>query len=98
MTVGFTIRVELHGAEDKPDKYEALHKAMEEKEFNRTMKLDGATYELPPAEYCCDDLLLNKQQVLDATVAVAKKVWEDFSVLVTKTLEKRAQYNLKVKG
>jgi hypothetical protein len=88
----FIVRVELHGAEDKPDVYEELDEAMESHGFSRTIK--GGTYELPPGEYnrVADSLAA---EVFKDARAAAKEVWRDFSVLVRQTSQERVFYSLK---
>ena len=93
---GFTIRVELHGAEHEGDAYEDLHEAMKKRSFARRLKIDGITYELPPAEYSIRANSLTGSKVLKEAIAAAEEVSDDFSVLVTVTEVSRLQSGLKI--
>jgi hypothetical protein len=91
----FTVRVELHGAEDAPEIYGELHEAMQNHHFSRTIKINDVTYDLPSAEYTRFGDSLTGKQVLEDAKEAAYEVWDEFSVLVTPTTENRLQYNLK---
>jgi hypothetical protein len=82
----FTIRVVLHKIKNLDhDSYTKLHAAMEAAKFTRFIKSDDATYHLPPAEYnYVGDK--SKDEVLDQTYAIAKKIDDDCGVLVTEGL------------
>ena len=91
----FTVRVELHGAEDEPDVYSELHAAMKGRNFSRTISFGNVRYELPSAEYTRSGDKLSGEQVLEDAKAAASEVWEVFSVFVTMTEADRLRYNLK---
>jgi hypothetical protein len=96
----FTVRVELHGAENQPAKYTALHEAMGKKGFRRTISFTGdgddTKYELPPAEYNrTPDAALTVANVLEEAKAAASTVQKEFSVLVTQTEVARGIFGLK---
>jgi hypothetical protein len=91
----FTVRVELHGAENTPEIYGELHVAMQNRHFSRTIKINDVTYDLPSAEYNRFGNSLSGKQVLEDAKEAAYEVWDEFSVLVTPTTENRLQYNLK---
>jgi hypothetical protein len=91
----FTVRVELHKAEDEPGIYKKLHTAMEKKGFSRTIVRDKVTLELPTAEYHNEGEKLTGEVILEDAKAAAKTVWEDFSVLVTETEKPKLVWNLK---
>lgn len=79
----FTTRVELHRANN--DDYEALHEAMEDEGFSRTISnSDGTAYHLPTAEYnrSAD---LTRDQILAAAERAAKKTGRKASILVTES-------------
>jgi hypothetical protein len=91
----FTVRVELHRAEDEPEVYDRLHMAMKKRGFSRTISFGNVRYELPSAEYSrAGDSLVGKA-VLEDAKAAAEEIWEDFSVLVAQTEESRLRWNLK---
>jgi hypothetical protein len=92
----FTVRVELHGAENQPAKYTALHEAMGKKGFSRTITFSDTKYELPPAEYNrTPDAALTVDDVLRDAKAAAATVQKEFSVLVTRTDVARGIWGLK---
>ena len=91
----FTVRVELHKAENEPRIYDKLHTAMEEKRFRRTIVRDKVTLELPTAEYHNEGEKLTGEAILEDAKAAAKSVWPDFSVLVTITELPKLYWNLK---
>ena len=79
----FTIRVELHDADD--DDYETLHEEMEKRGFSKTITgSDNITYHLPTAEYNrdCD---LSRDQVRDSASVAAKVTGKRHAVLVTES-------------
>ena len=79
----FTVRVELHHADD--DDYETLHSAMEEEGFSRLITSnDGTVYHLPTAEYN-RDAALTRQQVLDSAKKAAVKTKKEHAILVTES-------------
>lgn len=79
----FTVRVELHG--DDPD-YDLLHEEMEEAGFSRTIKGGkGIIYHLPDAEYNYRSNV-SRGIVLDRAYAIANRVKENPSVLVTESV------------
>jgi len=92
----YTIRVELHGAEGG-DKYEKLHEAMKAQGFSKTITIDGATYELPTAEYSLRSNSTSKQAVLKKAETAANKVQPKPkpSILVTSSELSRAFSGLK---
>ncbi|MBV8097948.1 MAG: hypothetical protein JOZ31_02210 [Verrucomicrobia bacterium] len=91
----FTVRVELHGAEDDREVYDRLHSTMKKHGFSRTISFGNVRYELPSAEYNrTGDSLIGKD-VLEDAKAAAEEVWEDFAILVTQTQESRLRWNLK---
>lgn len=78
----FSVRVELHG--DDPD-YDLLHDEMEKAGFNRTIKGEsGNVYHLPDAEYNYR-ASLSKGIVADRAYAIANRVKEKPSILVTES-------------
>ena len=87
----FTTRVELHAATYSD--YETLHAAMARRGFSRLITSDdGATYQLPTAEYNrAGDL--TAQQVLEAAKAAASETGKSFAVLVTES-SRRMWYGL----
>jgi hypothetical protein len=67
----YTIRVELHGADEND--YEALHTAMQAEGFVRWIKdQDGNKLRLPTAEYNLPDSELTRVQVLGLTKRAAE--------------------------
>jgi hypothetical protein len=78
----FTTRVELHDEESSD--YPKLHKAMEQKGFTRTIKVNDTVYQMPTAEYNYDGTA-TKEEVRDKAVAAAKTVRPKFEVLVTES-------------
>jgi hypothetical protein len=85
----FTTRVELHelrgGKKPTGEDYEKLHKEMEEKNFSRIITdTKGKRYQLPPAEYN-RDATITKETVLEDAKVAAKKIWSDYSILVTES-------------
>jgi len=79
----FTVRVELHHADD--DDYETLHSAMEDEGFSRFITSnDGTTYHLPTAEYNREGSL-TRQQVLDSAKTAAAKTKKEYGILVTES-------------
>jgi hypothetical protein len=77
----FVTRVELHNAGEED--YTALHDAMEQAGFSRTITSDeGKEYHLPTAQYCCSgDFSLEK--VLKAAKAAASTTGKRHAVIVT---------------
>lgn len=89
---GFTIRVELHGA-DWSD-YENLHQKMAAQGFSRTITADdGKRYWLPPAEYNYE-AAATRAEVLAKAKAAASQVKTSFAVIVTEA-SARTWYGLK---
>lgn len=91
----FTVRVELHDATSEKD-YETLHIEMGKSGFGRTIQLDEASpiYHLPHAEYS----IINEntaEAILELAKTAATKTNKKFSVLVTKSTERRQWFNLK---
>ena len=83
----FTVRVELHGADDSD--YESLHEAMQGKGFSRTIKDgDGIEYHLPTAEYNFSGSG-TAQQVLNSAKEAAQTTDYDFEILVTESTSRR---------
>jgi len=79
----FMTRVELHAADE--DDYEALHAAMEQEGFDRTITSgDGVTYHLPTAEYY-RSAQLTQQQVLDSAKRAAATTGKSYAVVVTES-------------
>ena len=81
----FTTRVVLHGA--APNDYDDLHKEMEKRGFQRTIRgPDGVEYALPDAEYDFEGDIPRKQ-VHQNAVAAAKAAMpaRKNSVLVTES-------------
>ena len=87
----FTVRVELHNAEDKD--YENLHKFMEEENFLRTISLKNVKYKLPTAEYIISDNDLDPFLTLDKAKSAASKTEKKYEVLVTES-NGRTQFGL----
>ncbi|SFU26490.1 hypothetical protein [Paraburkholderia aspalathi] len=95
----YTVRVELIGVDRDADKYEKLHDEMKNEGFWRTISLDATGFKLPPAEYSkiTDD---TKASVLDAAKNAATSVMgsdKKHRILVTRSEEPRAQWNLEPK-
>jgi hypothetical protein len=66
----FTVRVELHDAEDED--YETLHEKMAEKGFVRWVKDgEGNKSKLPTAEYNMQDSNLKRSDILNRAKAAA---------------------------
>jgi len=79
---GFTVRVELHDADD--DDYEELHEAMEKEGFERTIVGEsGTTYRLPTAEYRYYSDTESRGDVRNKAYDIAKKIKSKPWVLVT---------------
>ncbi|CRM38469.1 MULTISPECIES: type V toxin-antitoxin system endoribonuclease antitoxin GhoS [Pseudomonas] len=77
----FTVRVELHGADESD--YETLYEHMKAKGFTKTITGgDGKVYALPPAEY---NLVkeITRDKVRDLAVTAAKATKKSAGVLVT---------------
>lgn len=77
----FTVRVELHGADERD--YETLYENMKAKGFTKTITGDdGRVWDLPPAEY---NLIkeLTRDQVRDLAADAAKATLRKAGVLVT---------------
>lgn len=77
----FTVRVELHGADERD--YETLYEHMKAKGFKKTITGgDGRIWDLPPAEY---NLIkeLTRDQVRDLAAEAAKATRKKAGVLVT---------------
>jgi hypothetical protein len=80
----FTIRVELHNADEED--YETLHAAMEQEGFSRFITSDdGITYLLPTAEYD-RDTTLNREQVIESAKRAARSTGRNFEVIVTEAI------------
>ncbi|HTB03547.1 MAG TPA: hypothetical protein VK804_24015 [Bradyrhizobium sp.] len=89
---GFTIRVELHGADWS--EYENLHQKMAAQGFSRTITADdGKRYWLPPAEYNYE-AAATRTEVLAKAKAAASQVKTSFAVIVTEA-GARTWYGLK---
>jgi hypothetical protein len=91
----FIIRVELHGGAFHSEAYDALHEAMQLRDFSRSITLREIIYELPSAEYSRSGDSLTASQILRDAQAAANDVWEDFSVAVTQTDKPGVQWNVK---
>ena len=91
----FTVRVELHDAEDL---YDDLHEAMSEEGFFRTIKIDEVRYQLPTAEYSLPNSDLSAQEVLEKAERAANSVKSkpQPSILVTKTEIRRYHSGLQI--
>jgi hypothetical protein len=77
----FTVRVELHDA--RRADYNALHAAMAQKGFSRSLTSDdGRTYELPWAEFDCF-AKLTAIQILGIVQEAASIAGDRNSILVT---------------
>ena len=77
----FTIRVELHGADEND--YETLYEHMKAKGFSKTIKgSDGTIYELPPAEYNMIKTI-TRAAVRDLAAAAVKATRKKAGILVT---------------
>lgn len=78
----FTVRVQLHGADEGDDAYDTLHAQMKKRGFVRTIESDSTTYDLPWGSYnyvgerTIDDIL---ERAKDAAAATGYKA----GVLVT---------------
>lgn len=84
----FTVRVELHRADDDDD-YELLHAEMEKRGFARTIRgSDGLTYQLPPAEYDFHGSV-STDAVLDVAQHAANATGRRSSILVTEAISRR---------
>jgi len=90
----FTTRVELHQADS--DDYDTLHDEMKSEGFSRTISLEGenVVYHMPTAEYNKHGENMTSEQVLEAAKRAASKTGNKYSVLVTKTTERRYWHNL----
>lgn len=79
----YTVRVELHDADDSDD-YEKLHKQMKIQGFSRTISINGVSYHLPTAEYSIVSNL-TASVILGKAKSAANKVQPDPepSILVT---------------
>jgi hypothetical protein len=79
----FTVRVELHAADD--DDYETLHGAMKTEGFSRRITSgDGITYHLPTAEYN-READLTKEDILESAKRAAAKTSRKAAILVTES-------------
>lgn len=79
----FTIRVELHHADD--DDYETLHSEMEDRGFRRTIVSDdNTTYHLPTAEYNYSGNV-DLDAVLTKAKSAARATGKSAAVLVTQS-------------
>lgn len=98
----YTVRVELIDVEHESAEYTKLHENMNKEGFRRTLtfgRLENArTFKLPPAEY---NKPISVQDDIESVLKAAKRaatatVKSDtrFRVLVTKTSEARARWNL----
>ncbi len=92
----YTVRVELIEVDHDAQKYEDLHNEMKNQGFSRSIELDAVRFKLPPAEYSkvTND---TKTTVLDAAKVAATAVMgsdKKHRILVTKSKEVRAQWNL----
>jgi hypothetical protein len=87
----YTTRVELHDATWSD--YETLHSAMAAKGFSRQITSDdGATYDLPTAEYNYEGTT-PLDQVLEKAKTAAATTGRKYSVLVTES-KARKWHNL----
>ena len=78
----FTTRIEFNG-ESSADAYERLHAAMGASGFTRSGMINGVEFKLPTGEYfCTSDAEISV--VANIAVNIARIVWYDASVLVTK--------------
>lgn len=78
----FTVRVELFGNASKGD-YDLLHEKMQAKRYLRIIEGDGVWYHLPTATYTADKEK-RTEAVRDEVGEIAKLVWSDSGVFVTK--------------
>lgn len=79
----FTVRVELHDADGED--YSALHEAMEDEGFSRTITSDsGNTYKLPEAEYVISGDL-TRADVLARAKDAANLTKKKYGILVTES-------------
>ncbi|HAT4017114.1 TPA: DUF2622 domain-containing protein [Citrobacter freundii] len=82
----FTVRIELHGADDSH--YEALHEAMAAKGFSKTVVgTSGTEYDLPGGEYS-----YTANETLDSVLQKAGSTADTIisnSVLVTQSAERK---------
>jgi len=89
----FTTRVELHDAVWSD--YTKLHQQMAARGFRQTVTaVNGAVYELPPAEYDYEGTA-TRAQVLEMAKEAAKSVKSSFAVITTESAG-RTWYNLKL--
>jgi len=90
----FNCRVELHDARSWSD-YERLHRAMEAKGFQRTVRAGNSNYHLPPAEYLYFNGV-NANQVMELAKAATSSTGHDFGVMVVEiNLNNGQVYGLK---
>lgn len=68
----FTIRIELHGADE--DDYVSLHEAMEERGFFRWIEVKGSKLRLPTAEYNIGSNEMGVAEIRDLAKSVAMLV------------------------
>jgi hypothetical protein len=78
----FTVRVELHDEENGD--YPKLHKQMEKRGFERTLKVNGTLYQLPDASYAYEGDEMN-EQVYDKARAASDAISRDSGIVVTKS-------------
>lgn len=78
----FTVRVELH--DEESGDYPKLHKQMEKRGFERTLKVDGTLYQLPDASYAYKGEE-TKQQVYEKARAASDAIGRESGIVVTKS-------------
>lgn len=91
----YTVRVELHDADDG-NEYEELHEAMRLEGFSRSISIDGVRYKLPSAEYSMVSDL-SGSEILSKAESAANSVQPDPkpSILVTASETPRIHSGLK---
>ena len=86
----FTVRVELFGKADEDD-YENLHGRMQKKRHFRVIQADsGKWYHLPSATYDHTNAS-STSQVREEVWSIAKAVWSNLGVHITKSDERAWQ-------
>lgn len=90
----YTVRVELHNADDL---YDDLHKAMAKEGFFRSIVIGDEKFQLPTAEYSLAQSDLSAQAILNKAERAANSVKPipQPSILVTKTEIRRYHSGLK---
>jgi len=85
MATKFTVRVELHGADEDGDDYDRLHDEMGENGFKKYLYYPGSkeTFALPTAEYRYFSETETNQQVVDKAYNIANRVKRNPSVIST---------------